>query len=88
MKIRIRYFASVREITGRGEETLDVSIGASVVTVRTELVAHYPGLHPILPRCVSAINRRYVDVETTLHDGDELVFIPPMGGGVEREEWT
>jgi molybdopterin converting factor subunit 1 len=88
VKIRIRYFASLREITKQGEETLVVPDGASVTTVRTELIARYPGLQPILQRCISAVNRRYVDVETTLQDGDELVFIPPMGGGIYREERT
>jgi molybdopterin synthase sulfur carrier subunit len=87
MKIHIRYFASLRETTGRGEEALDIPIGASVLSVRTELIARYPDLQPIMQRCISALNRRYVDSETTLEDGDELVFIPPMGGGgVQREE--
>jgi molybdopterin synthase sulfur carrier subunit len=81
MKIHIRYFASLRETTGRGAETLDIPIGASVLNVRTELIARYPDLQPIMQRCISALNRRYVDSETMLQDGDELVFIPPMGGG-------
>ena len=86
MKIHIRYFASLREITGRGDETLDIPDGARVVAVQTELIARYPELQPIVQRCLSAVNRQYVTTETTLQDGDELVFIPPMGGGVEREE--
>lgn len=81
MKIRIRYFASLRETTEQGEETLDIPEGASVITVRKELTTRYPNLEPIMPRCISAVNRHYVNAETTLHDGDELVFIPPMGGG-------
>jgi molybdopterin synthase catalytic subunit len=86
MKIHIRYFASLREITERGDETLDLPDGASMTIVRTKLIARYPRLQPIMQRCINAVNRRYVDVETTLQDGDELVFIPPMGGGVQREE--
>ncbi|MBV9258182.1 MAG: molybdopterin converting factor subunit 1 [Ktedonobacteraceae bacterium] len=86
MKIYIRYFASLREITGRGEETLDVPEETSIATARTELIARYPGLQPIMQRCISAVNRHYVDAETLLQDGDELVFIPPMGGGVLRED--
>lgn len=85
MKINIRYFASLRETTGRGEETLDVPEGASIITVREELLVRYPALQPILQRCISAVNRQYVDAKTTLQDGDELVFIPPMGGGTDRE---
>ncbi len=86
MKIHIRYFASLREITEQGEEVLDVPTGASVITVRKDLIARYPRLQPIMQRCINAVNRRYVDVETTLQDGDELVFIPPMGGGAQRKE--
>src|ERR1700681_1370099 len=86
MKIHIRYFASLREITELGEETLELPDEASVTTVRTELIARYPRLQPIMQRCISAVNRRYVDVKTTLQDGDELVFIPPMGGGDSEEE--
>jgi molybdopterin synthase catalytic subunit len=83
VKIHIRYFASLREITERGEETLDISEGANVITVRRELTARYPDLEPIMQRCISAVNRHYVNAETMLQDGDELVFIPPMGGGEE-----
>jgi molybdopterin synthase catalytic subunit len=84
VKIHIRYFASLREITGQGEETVEVPEAANVLAARQKLLAHYPNLQPIMSRCISAVNRRYVDVETTLHDGDELVFIPPMGGGEEE----
>ncbi len=85
MKIHIRYFASLRETTARGEETLELPEGASVATVRSELSARYPNLEPIMQRCISAVNRHYVNAETELHDGDELVFIPPMGGGIRTE---
>ncbi len=86
MKIHIRYFASLREIVGQSEETLNVPEGSSVAAMRAELLTRYPGLQTIMPRCVSAVNRRYVDAETVLYDGDELVFIPPMGGGIQGEE--
>lgn len=81
MNVRIRYFASLRDTTGRGEETLTLREGCNVADVRGLILARYPQLQPILERCVYAVNRGYVPLETALHDGDELVFIPPMGGG-------
>ena len=81
MNIRIRYFASLREIVGRSEETLTVQEGASVADVRTLLLTHYPRLQVAVERSIYAVNKKYVPAETTLHDGDEVVFIPPMGGG-------
>jgi len=85
MKIRIRYFASLREITGQNEEILMVDERASAADVRALLVARYPRLQPILERSLCAVNRGYVAAETVLHEGDELVFIPPMGGGYLQE---
>ncbi|GCE46942.1 molybdopterin synthase catalytic subunit/molybdopterin synthase sulfur carrier subunit [Thermosporothrix hazakensis] len=86
MKIRIRYFASLREVTGQNEETLTVPEGSTIANIRTLLLDHYPPLRPILERCLCAVNRAYVQPETELHEGDELVFIPPMGGGQPRRK--
>lgn len=85
MNIRIRYFASFREITEKNEEHLTVQDGASVANVRALLVSRYPRLEPIMGRSVCAVNRGYVSAESALHEGDELVFIPPMGGGSFQE---
>ena len=81
MNIHIRYFASLREIVGQSEEQLTLPEEASVAEARAALLTRYPRLQPIMERCLCAVNRGYVAPETTLHEGDELVFIPPMGGG-------
>lgn len=81
MKIRIRYFASFHEITGLNEEILVVQEGALVSDVRALLLARYPRLQPIMERSLCAVNQSYASVATALHENDELVFIPPMGGG-------
>ncbi len=81
MKIRIRYFASFREIVGKGEEILTVPENTRVYDIRAQLLTQYPRLQPIMERSLCAVNRGYVSAETTLHEQDELVFIPPMGGG-------
>jgi molybdopterin synthase sulfur carrier subunit len=81
MKISIRYFASLREIVGMSAETLAVPEETTVAGMRALLVTRYPRLENILERCLCAVNRGYVAGDSMLHDGDELVFIPPMGGG-------
>jgi len=85
MHIQIRYFASLHEITGEGEEQLTVPDEATIADVRTMLLTRYSQLRPILERCVYAVNRHYVSAETILKEGDELVFIPPTGGGTSIE---
>ncbi|HEY4036350.1 MAG TPA: molybdenum cofactor biosynthesis protein MoaE [Ktedonobacteraceae bacterium] len=81
MHIQIRYFASLREITGEDEEQLTVPNEATITDVRIMVLTRYSQLRPILERCVYAVNHRYVPAETILKEGDELVFIPPTGGG-------
>lgn len=85
MKISIRYFASLREIVGQSEETLAMPEGTTVAGARALLVTRYPRLDTLLERCLCAVNRGYVAVDSALHDGDELVFIPPMGGGCLKQ---
>jgi molybdopterin converting factor subunit 1 len=86
MPIQIRYFASLREITGEGEEQLITPDEATIADVRTILLTRYSQLRPILERCAYAVNHRYAPAETILKEGDELVFIPPTGGGTPIEE--
>lgn len=81
MQVRIRYFAGLREATGIEGEPLDVPEGATAADVRALLSERYPALARLLPPCAVAVNRSYVATDAPLHDGDELVFIPPLGGG-------
>jgi len=66
-------------------QLLIVDERTSVADIRPLLVTGYPRLQPILERSLCAVNRGYVSAETVLHEGDELVFIPPMGGGNLQE---
>ncbi len=81
MRVHVRYFASLREAAGREAEPLDVAAGADVEAARALLAGRYPGMAALLPRCAVAVNRAYVAADTALAEGDELVFIPPLGGG-------
>jgi sulfur-carrier protein len=87
MKIRIRYFASLREVVGLSEEIIEVPVEATVIDVRTHLLALHPELEQIIGRSIYAVNRSYVPATTVLHEDDELVFIPPMGGGERLERF-
>jgi len=84
MNIRIRYFASFREIIGQNEEIVTLPEGASVADVRALLLTRFPRLQPIMQRSVYAVNQKHEPLEATLHEGDEVVFIPPVGGGCQE----
>jgi len=81
MRVHIRYFAALREVMGRPDETLELPDSATVADASLALVARTPALRAPLASCVAAVNRGYVTPDVALADGDELVFIPPLGGG-------
>lgn len=81
MQIHLRYFAALREATTRDGDDVELPAGATPAAARELLVARYPTLAAIVPRCAIAINRTYAPADTPLRDGDELAFIPPLGGG-------
>jgi molybdopterin converting factor subunit 1 len=81
MRVRIRYFASLREAAKVSDETLDLPEGATASEARALVVERHPALAGPLAPCVAAINQRYVAASAPLAENDELVFIPPLGGG-------
>jgi molybdopterin synthase catalytic subunit len=85
MNIHLRYFASFRETTGQNEESITLPDGTTVAGVRAMLIERYPRLQPLMQRATCAVNHRYVPPETALHEGDVVVFIPPVGGGESME---
>ncbi|MFT3665739.1 MoaD/ThiS family protein [Piscinibacter sp.] len=83
MKIRVRYFASLREALGAGE-TLDLPEGATVAGARDALIgrdaAHAAALaRGRALRC--ALDQVLCDESAALADGAELAFFPPVTGG-------
>ena len=81
MHIHLRYFAALRETTSRDGEEIELPEGATTATARDALAERYPALAGLLLCCAVAVNRAYAAADAPLHDGDELAFIPPLGGG-------
>jgi molybdopterin converting factor subunit 1 len=81
MRIKLRYFASLRERLQRSEDTMDVPAGATVATVWERLKTAHPDLAPLERAIAFAVAQEYVDKTHPLQDNDELAFIPPVSGG-------
>jgi molybdopterin converting factor subunit 1 len=81
MRIRLRFFASLRERLGRSEEIREVPAGATVETVWEMLKRERPELAVIERSLAFAVAQEYVDKTHPLQDNDELAFIPPVSGG-------
>jgi molybdopterin converting factor subunit 1 len=81
VRVRVRLFASLRDVVGERELELELAEGATVGEAWTHLVERHPALGPRRGSLTAAVNRRYAPWATPLGDGDEVVFIPPVSGG-------
>ncbi|MEK8034787.1 MoaD/ThiS family protein [Ideonella sp. DXS29W] len=83
MKIKLRYFASLREALGAQGE-LELPEGSRVGEARDRLIARGAPFEASLARhkaLRAALNQALCDESAVLADGDELAFFPPVTGG-------
>lgn len=81
MRVTVRLFARLREITGRSELTLELPDGYDARALWDDLANEYPGLSPYSTSVSCAVNEEYAKFTARLEDGDEVAFLPPVSGG-------
>lgn len=81
MRIRLRYFAALRERLQASEAERELPDGSTVGDAWAALCAAHPQIAPLAAAMAFAVNREYVDRTHVLRDGDELACIPPVSGG-------
>jgi molybdopterin converting factor subunit 1 len=77
--IHLRYYALLREQAGRQTETVDTA-ARTPEALYAELAARH-GFRLAQSQVKVAVNASFTDWSTTLAEGDEVVFIPPVAGG-------
>ena len=86
MRIRVKLFASVREIVGQKELILEVPDGMKASALPHRLAIEYPGMRALVAFLKIAVNHEYADGDCVLVDGDEVALLPPVSGGVDAFE--
>ena len=77
--LQVQYFAILREQRGLSQEQLTTA-AATPAALYEELRARHRFTLPG-DRIRAAVNDAFVDAGSALHDGDRIVFIPPVAGG-------
>ncbi|HYA28998.1 MAG TPA: molybdopterin converting factor subunit 1 [Acidobacteriota bacterium] len=81
MKVRVMFFAILRERAGTSMVIKELADGSTVADLWHELQKDYTRLDVPGIRLLYAVNQNYVSLDHVLKDQDEVVFIPPVSGG-------
>ncbi len=85
MKVKVLYFAGLREAVGAASETVEVDAEkATVAGLRETLMARgepYAGALSNARRLRAAVNQELSAPEDPVREGDEVAFFPPVTGG-------
>ena len=81
MRVTVRLFARLRDITGATELQRVVADGATIGSVWQGLVGEFPELAGYERSISTAVNADYARMTEPVKDGDEIAFLPPVSGG-------
>lgn len=84
MRVTIRLFARLREITTTGELDRQVPDDATARGAWEALATEFPGLAEYTTVISCAVNEEYAPFDRRLKDGDEVAFLPPVSGGAKN----
>ena len=84
VRVKVLFFGMLRDIVGRAEEHIDVEDGASLQALFQRYARQFPRLGEMESSIVLAANHEFQDRSATIHDGDEIAFLPPVSGGASR----
>lgn len=79
--VTIKLFAAYQEAYGVSELVLEFTPGTTVAQVGDRLISEHPELKQWRNLTRFGVNLQFVEPDTTLQDGDEVVLIPPVSGG-------
>lgn len=86
MRVRVLYFAAVRDLAGRAEESVELPDGVRTIGALARwLEGHVPALagrvHGESAHVRIARNEAFAVADEPIAEGDVIALIPPVAGG-------
>jgi molybdopterin converting factor subunit 1 len=81
VRIKILFFATLRDYVGAKAVELDVPAYTTVGGLKELLVGRYPKMLPAQNSIMAAINREYAADEQIIPLDAEIALFPPVSGG-------
>jgi molybdopterin synthase catalytic subunit len=86
VRLKLLFFASLKDIVGSRELQIDMPAGSTIHDVLERLESSYPRLRAYRPVVLTSVNEEYAPLQATVADGDELAIFPPVSGGAPESE--
>jgi MoaE-MoaD fusion protein len=77
----VLFFGMLRDLVGRPSEESEFPAGASLRDVFDAYAERHPRVRELAPSIVVARNQEFAELSTTIEEGDEIAFLPPVSGG-------
>jgi molybdopterin synthase sulfur carrier subunit len=81
INVNIKLFAAYQEAYGMPELILELPPETPVKAVLEVMINAHPELEKWQKLTRFGVNLQFVEADTILQDGDEVVLIPPVSGG-------
>ena len=81
MKIRVQFYAQLRDLIGVRELELELPEGATVRDLLQQLYAQQPALRAHDKSILMGAGLEFVDRNYGLNPGEEIAVMPPVQGG-------
>ena len=81
MKIRVKYFSALRDITGKISEELEMPDGSTLGDLINWFFRQYPKAQAFKEELLVLVNGKSLDWSYVLSGGDEVAIMPPVSGG-------
>ena len=80
-RIKLLFFAALRDRAGTRTAEIDVPVGTTVRGLKDAVANQYPNLKESVGHVLVAINREYAKDEAVVPEGAEVALFPPVSGG-------
>jgi sulfur-carrier protein len=81
VKLRIQFYAQLRDLAGVQTVDVDLVEGAAVSELLQQIYARFPALRSHDKTILVAAGLEFVDRNLRLKPGDEVSIMPPVQGG-------
>jgi MoaD family protein len=81
MKVRVQFYAQLRDLVGTHELDLELVEGATVRDLLGEIYAQQPALRSQDKTILIGAGVEFVDRNYELKQGEEIAIMPPVQGG-------